>query len=83
MDKKVTPEQSRAARGLLNWSQGDLAKKVRMGTASISDFERNATNPYKKNMEDIGEAFKEAGIIFEDNENEIVVRLVKTESKKK
>ena len=73
----ITKEQSKAARGLLNWSQKDLAEKVRIRTASIGDFERGATTPIRKNIEDIISAFEEAGIRFDNNEKEVTVRFLK------
>lgn len=63
----ITKEQCKAARALLNWNQRDLAEKVRVRTASISDFERGRTNPIKKNLEDIKNTFEEAGIKFQNN----------------
>ena len=79
MDNKemLSAEQCRAARGLLNWSQNELATRVRMRKASISDFERGVTNPLRKNLEDIRAAFEEVGIRFENNDDEILVKLLK------
>lgn len=70
----VTPEQCRAARGLLNWSQEFLGKKVRVGKTAIGDFERHKTTPYKKTLEDIKTAFEEAGVTFINN-GEIGVKM--------
>lgn len=81
-DKKniITKEQCKAARGLLNWSQGDLAEKVRIRTASISDFERGATNPIRKNLEDIRATFEDFGITFEESDKEYIIKLLKNNS---
>ena len=73
----ITKEQCKAARGLLNWSQKELADKVRIRAATIGDFERGATTPIKKNLEDIKLAFEEFGIRLENNKKELVVRLLK------
>ncbi|MFT7099262.1 MAG: ribosome-binding protein aMBF1 (putative translation factor), partial [Rickettsiales bacterium] len=55
-----------AARGFLNWSQLELAQKVRVGKTAICDFERGKTTPHKKTLEDIGTVFEDAGIEFLD-----------------
>jgi transcriptional regulator with XRE-family HTH domain len=34
-----TPSQSRAARGLLHWTQADLAEKAGVGLSGVRDFE--------------------------------------------
>ena len=71
IDKNIiTPEQCRAARGLLNWSQEYLAKKVRVGKTAIGDFERGKTKPYRKTLEDIKFSFEAGGVRFIDNEAE-------------
>ena len=72
----IHPSQSRAARGLLNWSQEFLGKKVRLGKTAIGDFEREKTKPFKKNLEDIKPAFEDAGIEFIDDGG-IGVKLVR------
>lgn len=76
-EKNITPEQCKSARGLLNWSQDDLAKKVRIGKNSISDFEKGARIPQPKNLEDIRKVFEEVGIEFENNERALGVKLLK------
>ena len=37
--KMVTPEQCRAARGLLGWSQGELAEKAAVGIVTVRHLE--------------------------------------------
>ena len=71
----ITPEQCRAARAFLNWSQEDLAKKVRVIKTTIGDFERKKTIPYRKTLEDIRTEFEKAGIRFENNKTGFGVKL--------
>ena len=40
------PEQCRAGRALLNWSQEELAKRARVAKQTLADFERGARSPY-------------------------------------
>lgn len=37
----ITPEQCRAARALLDWTQRDLAARAKLSTLTIREFERN------------------------------------------
>lgn len=61
----VSPAQCRGARGLLNWSQSDLAERSGVGHKTIADFERDATSrPYKRTLTAIITAFEAAGIEF-------------------
>ncbi|WP_349253709.1 helix-turn-helix transcriptional regulator [Bradyrhizobium sp. CB82] len=38
----MTPYQSRAARGLLDWSQAELAARSNLSQSTIRDFEKAA-----------------------------------------
>ncbi len=78
----ITPEQCRAARGFLDWSQEFLAKKVRVGKTAIGDFERKKTSPYKKTLEDIRTSFEEVGIKFEENRDEFLIKFPKNKASK-
>jgi transcriptional regulator with XRE-family HTH domain len=35
----LTPKQSKAARGLIGWSQSELADAAKVGRSSVADFE--------------------------------------------
>lgn len=58
----LSPEQSRAARGWLDWSQDDLAAKARVSLSTIRDFEKGRRTPIPNNIEAIERALDEAGI---------------------
>jgi len=62
----ILPGQSRAARGLLGWSQDDLATASKVAKKTIADFERGARTPYPRTIADLEAAFQAAGIIFID-----------------
>lgn len=60
----ISPEQSRAARGWLDWSQDDLAKRANTSLSTIRDFEKGRRTPIKNNLEAIRLSFEMAGISF-------------------
>jgi transcriptional regulator with XRE-family HTH domain len=70
----LTPEQSRAARGLLNWSQTVLSKKAKVSRATLAEFEAGKRAPYSRTLEDIQRALEAAGVEF-TNGNQPGVRL--------
>ncbi|MGA7737942.1 MAG: helix-turn-helix transcriptional regulator [Pseudolabrys sp.] len=41
----IAPEQCRAARGLLAWSQQELAKKARVGVVTVHQLETGISEP--------------------------------------
>jgi len=41
----MTPEQCRAARAWLSWSQSDLAKAAKVGLSTVKDFESGKRAP--------------------------------------
>lgn len=58
----LTPEQSRAARGWLDWSQDDLAKKANVSLSTVRDFEKGRRTPIANNLEAMERALAVAGI---------------------
>lgn len=60
----ITPEQSRAARGWLEWSQEDLAKRANTSLSTIRDFEKGRRSPIKNNLEAIRLSFEVMGVSF-------------------
>ena len=62
----VTPEQCRAARGLLSWSQQDLAKNARVGVVTVHQLEAGLSQPRRSTIEVIRRALEAAGVEFID-----------------
>ncbi|PHZ83503.1 transcriptional regulator [Paremcibacter congregatus] len=60
----MTAAQCRAARALLNMSQGGLAKSAGVAVKTLSDFEKGARTPRSGNLAAIKQAIEAAGIIF-------------------
>ena len=60
----LLPEQSRAARALLDWSRGDLASRSGVSVAALADFEAGKRQPYERTLADVRRALESAGVIF-------------------
>jgi ribosome-binding protein aMBF1 (putative translation factor) len=58
----MSPEQIRAARGWLGWSQKDLADRASVGLSTVKDFESGSRTPIANNLTAIQRAVEEAGI---------------------
>ena len=59
-----SPNQSKAARALLSWSQTDLADAAGLGLSTIKDYESGRRKPHNRNLSKIDTAFSERGIEF-------------------
>jgi predicted transcriptional regulator len=62
----ITPEQCRAARGLLDWSQQDLAEKAAVGIVTVRQLEAGAHEPRRATLDVIKRALESAGVEFID-----------------
>ena len=62
----MSPEQSRAARGWLDWSQGELAAKASVSLSTVRDFEKGRRVPIANNLTAMRTALEGAGIVFVD-----------------
>ena len=54
--------QIRAARGLLNWSQGELAERAGVSKQSVTRIEIGQTDPRFSTMTALNEAIRAAGV---------------------
>ncbi len=61
---KITAAQLRAARGLIGWSQAELADASKVGRATIADFESGKREPYERTLDDLRAALEAAGVEF-------------------
>ena len=66
----LSPAQSRAARGLLDWSQTELAKKSNLSESTLRDFEKGRRTPTINNITAIRTALELGGVIFVDANGE-------------
>ncbi|GJL87144.1 MAG: transcriptional regulator [Minwuia thermotolerans] len=58
----IHPEQSRAARALLSWSQQQLATAAHVGLSTVRDFEKGRRTPSHNNLLGIASALEAAGV---------------------
>jgi len=68
----ISPEQSRAARGWLDWSQDELAKRANVSLSTVRDFEKGRRTPIANNLEAIERALTVAGIEMLDEQHRAV-----------
>jgi transcriptional regulator with XRE-family HTH domain len=61
----MSPEQCRAARAWLNWSQAALAAKAQVSSGTIRDFEAGRRIPHANNLMAIRRALEGAGLSFQ------------------
>ncbi|BCG96831.1 helix-turn-helix domain-containing protein [Mesorhizobium sp. 131-2-1] len=64
MSADLTPEQSKAARALLNWSRIRLGAKANLSEMPISDFENGFRKPHPHTIAAVRQALEHAGIVF-------------------
>jgi transcriptional regulator with XRE-family HTH domain len=62
----ITPSQCRAARGLLGWSQQELATRAGVGLVTVHLFEAGTSRPRRATLIVITRAFEVAGAAFID-----------------
>lgn len=67
----MSPEQCRAARAWLNWTQQELARRAGVGLSTVRDFEKGERTPITNNLAAIRRAVENAGIqlVFDGNGN--------------
>ena len=60
------PQQCRAARAILGWSQADLAEAALVGRRTLANFENGTKSINARTVRDIRAALETAGVIFLD-----------------
>ena len=75
MSLKIVPNQLiyaaqiRAARGLLNWSQGELAERAGVSKQSVTRIENGMADPRFSTMTALNEAIRGAGVEMAEDVN--------------
>lgn len=60
----LTPALCRAARGLLDWTQSDLAERSDVSRSTIRDYEGSRHDVHRATAAQIRRAFEEGGVVF-------------------
>jgi DNA-binding transcriptional regulator YiaG len=60
----MSPEQVRAARNWLAWTQAELAERANVGLSTVKDYESAKRTPIANNLEAIKKALQSGGIVF-------------------
>jgi DNA-binding transcriptional regulator YiaG len=78
----MTPEQCRAARGWLDWSQDDLASAAHVSLSTVRDFEKGRHVPIPNNLVAMRVALEAQGIDFVDSGGTCEITYAKPEKDK-
>jgi transcriptional regulator with XRE-family HTH domain len=65
----MSPEQCRAARAWLGWTQAELAQRANVGLSALKDFEKGARRTLAAIRLQIQRAFEEAGVEFPSDDS--------------
>ncbi|MBK19714.1 MAG: transcriptional regulator [Rhodospirillaceae bacterium] len=76
----MSPNQCRAARGLLKWTQPRLASESGVGLSTINRYENETRPPRKTAIQRLQTALEGAGVefLFDDGSKGVGVRLRKS-----
>ena len=58
----MTPAQCRAARGLLDWTQDELAAKAAVSVVTVRNFEKGRSSPQRATLEVVRRALEAVGV---------------------
>ena len=75
--KNLLPEQCRAARGLLNWTQEQLAVEAGVSRSTVKDFECGRHELHRATELSLMQTFEGAGVVLYCNERELGICLRK------
>ncbi len=71
----ISLAQCRAARGLLDWNQQDLAREAKVGVVTIRQLEAGVNQPRRSTLVVVRHTLEAAGVEFiEDNGGGVGVR---------
>ena len=72
----MSPQQSRAARAWLGWSQLELAKRAGVSLSTVQDFERGQRTPIANNIAAMRRVREAAGVrlVFDERGNAVGIR---------
>src|SRR3984957_11227328 len=65
-NEMISPAQCRAARGLVDWSQQELAKKAGVGIVTVRQLEAGTHQPRRDTLEVVRRCLESGGVEFID-----------------
>lgn len=65
----LTPAHSRAARGWLDWTQEDLAKRASVSLSTVRDFEKRRRVPIANNIAALRRVLEAEGVAIIDDQD--------------
>ena len=71
----MNPAQCRAARGLLAWTQADLADKAQVNGGTVRGFENGTKAPQRASIAAMRRAMEDHQVIFEERDGMVGVWL--------
>jgi DNA-binding transcriptional regulator YiaG len=81
--KMISSAQCRAARGLLDWSQQELAERARVGVVTVRQLEAGTHQPRRATLEVVRRCLESGGVEFiDENGGGVGVRLRETNARK-
>lgn len=64
MPHALSPEQCRGGRGLLDWTQEELADRAGLSRSTVRDYEKGRHDLHRASAAMIKAAFEQAGVIL-------------------
>jgi transcriptional regulator with XRE-family HTH domain len=80
MEIQMSPEQCRAARAWLGWTQAELAQRANVGLSALKDFEKGARRTLAAIRLQIQRAFEESGVEFPSDDSIRVKTVIENQS---
>ena len=82
-NEMISSAQCRAARGLLDWSQQELAERARVGVVTVRQLEAGTHQPRRATLEVVRRCLESGGVEFiDENGGGVGVRLRETNARK-
>src|SRR3954449_8514844 len=77
----MSPQQSRAARGWLGWSQDEFAKQANVALRTIASFERGEIMPRRNNIAAMQHVIESEGIELLFDETGLAAGIVRKDAR--
>lgn len=75
----LTPALCRGARGLLDWTQADLAERAQVSRSTIRDFEGGRHELHRATEAQLRHAFEQEGVSLTSNDRELGIAMIRTD----